>query len=299
MKTAVVLGMLAFVFIGCTDREAEFRAEGLQNQNNTLQNLATHLTQELAARDEYVDKITGEINSLYTSVENVKARENSLLRETNEIESDKKLTRDEMRAKVIERIELIRSTLSDDHKRLLDLQSKLGASKRQYAGLQKMVDNLKNTIEERDRAIADLGQRIGGLQQEVTEQSTMINQKDSVIDTQYKQITTAYYIAGTRDQLEKMGIIRNEGGVLWGMLGSTTTLTSKFDDRDFKAINKNVLNTIRVDGKIDEIIPKRGEQLYQKTELNDDQSILTIAQPDDFWKNKYLVIITDKPNTNY
>lgn len=297
MKTTVVLGILAIVCLGCNNHEAESRIEDLQNQNYALQSRTTHLTQDLASRDEYLDQIIDDINTLYASIENVKASERSLIREANQMESDKKLTSNEVRAKVSERIELIRSTLSIDHQRILDLQSKLGASNRQYASLRKMVENLKKTVEDRDQAIADLDQRVGGLQLQVNEKSELITRKDSVIDTQYKQITTAYYIAGTRDQLEKMGIIKNEGGVLWGMLGSTTTLASGFDDRDFKAINKSVLNTIQVDGKIDEIIPKRGEQLYQKAELNNEQSIITIAQPDDFWKDKYLVIITDRPNT--
>ena len=126
----------------------------------------------------------------------------------------------------------------------------------------------------------------------------MLTQKDSVIDSQYKQISTAYYIAGTKDQLEKMGIIKKEGGFLWGWLGSTTTLASGFDDKNFKPINKLVENNIHVDGKIDEIIPKRAEQFYKKTEISANESLLTIARPDTFWRDNYLVIITDKPNTN-
>ncbi|MBI1805517.1 MAG: hypothetical protein HYR76_00535 [Ignavibacteria bacterium] len=293
MKITPLFTVLVVLVYGCNNR-----VEQLESQNATLQDNNRQLSQDLAVRDEYVDKVTDAINDVYTSIEEVKASESSLLKETNKLESERKLTHEEMRAKLIDRIDVIRATLRNNHQRLKDLQSNLSTSTKHYAGLKKMVDNLKKTLEERDRSIADLGKRVEGLQQEVNEKSTMITQKDSVINTQYQQITTTYYIAGTRDELEKKGIITKEGGFLWGLLGSTTTLASSFDERLFKPINKTLHNTIQVDGKIDEVLPKRSEQFYQKAELSSNQSMLTIAEPDQFWKDKYLVIITDRPNTN-
>ncbi len=294
MKLIPLLAVIVLLAGGCNNG----RIQELEQQNQAAQNMNHQLTQDLAARDEYVDKVTSAINDVYTSIEDVKAKEKSLLRETTDLEAEKKLTREEVRAKMLDRITLIRSTLQDDHKRITALQAKIGSSAKKYAGLQKMVDNLKKTIEERDLAIADLGKRVDGLQHEITEKGAVITQQDSVIRTQYKTITTAYYIAGTRDELEKMGIITKEGGFLWGLLGSTTTLTSKFDEKYFKPINKTVDNTIQVNGKIDEILPRRNITDYQQTLLSSDQSMLTIAQPEEFWKDKYLVIITDRPSSN-
>ncbi len=295
MKTVAVLLVVlaALVGSGCNNKVDE-----LQAQNTALENSNHQLTQDLAARDEYVDKVADAINDVYASVEQVSAQEKSLVKETTGMEGKKQLTRDEVRSQVIDRIGVIRTTLSDNYKKIKDLQSKLASFSNKYNGLKKMVASLKQTIEERDQSIAELGKRIDGLQTEVNQKGVLISQKDSVIDHQYHQITTTYYIAGTRDQLEKMGIIRKEGGFPWGWFGSTTVLASNFDDKYFKPFNKEVESSIHVDGKIEEIVPKRDEVTYRQALLEPGESMLTIAEPDNFWKDKYLVIITDKATLN-
>jgi DNA repair exonuclease SbcCD ATPase subunit len=282
--------MVFVLFWGCSNRTEE-----LEHQNTALQSTNQQLSQDLASRDEYVDKVTSSINDIYAKIEEVRAKEQSILRESSSLEAEKKLTREEVRSRLLDRIGTIRETLHDNFEKLAELQKKLSASSRQYAGLKKMVENLQKSIEERDQSIADLKTHISGLEQQVAEKTTMITQKDSVIDTQYKQITTVYYIMGTRDELEKKGIIQKQGGFPWGIFGSTTILANGFDDKDFKTLNKTALNTIEVPAKIDEILPKRNAQYYTQTELGNDQSMLTIAEPNNFWQDKYLVIITDRP----
>jgi predicted nucleic acid-binding Zn-ribbon protein len=288
-----IIAVLAVFLYECNGTD-----EAFQKQYSALQEANRQLDQAITTRDMFVDTVTTSINDLYTGIQDLQAKEKSLLNETSKMESEKKLTADELHTKLIDRINIIRATLSENHKRLADLRSKLSSSKKQYAGIEQIVENMKKTLDDRDQTIADLGNRIQGLQQTIGEKNNLLTQKDSVIDSQYKQISTAYYIAGTKDQLEKMGIIKKEGGFLWGWLGSTTTLASGFDDKNFKPINRLVENNIHVDGKIDEIIPKRAEQFYKKTEISENESLLTIAQPDTFWRDKYLVIITDKPNAN-
>lgn len=293
MKTIMVVATVLVLFGGCTDN-----VEELKQQNAAALATNRQLSQDLAARDEYVDKVTGAINDVYTNIEEIKAKEHSLMTEANTLESEKKLTKEEIRERLIGRIDAIRTSLRANYQRIATLQSKLTSSTKKYAGLQNMVERLKKTLEERDKSIADLGSHVNALENQITQNLGVIAQKDSVLSAQYKEITTAYYISGTRDELEKMGIISKEGGVLWGLLGSTTTLAGKFDDRNFKPLNKTIESVIEVKGKIDEIVPKRSEELYRKTELNGDQSMLTIAEPDNFWKDKYLVIITDRPSFN-
>jgi len=288
MKITLLLTALVIFVSGCDNREEE-----LEKQNMTLQTSNQQLSQDVVSRDEYVDKVVDAINEVYTSVEDVKAKETSLLRETATMESEKKLTRDEMRASVMDRIGLIRETLRENRQRLTNLESKLASSSKQFAGLKKMVASLKTSIEERDKAIADLGEQMKGLETQVTEKTAQIVQKDAVIDDQYKKITTAFYVMGTRDELEQKGIIKDEGGIIG--IGSTTILASGFDEKYFKPINKEVFHTIQVDGQIDEIVPPRSPQFYKQAAINRDQSMLTIAEPNHFWKDNYLVIITDRP----
>jgi uncharacterized coiled-coil protein SlyX len=301
MKTSmyvIFLAVLLMVVSGCNNRAKE-----LEIQNAALNSVNSHLNQDLLARDEYIATVTDSINAVYVSIENLKSKEASLLKEKTDLESSKKLSQAEVRERLGDRIGVIRATLSNDHKRILDLQAKLAHSKKQYAGLQKLVENLKTTLAERDQSIAELTGRIQGLEQDVaqknqmiTEKNTLISEKDALISDQKNQLTTSYYITGTRDELEKKGIIKDEGGFPWGLFGSTSVLASGFDLGHFEPINNTTVSTIQIDAKIDEIIPKRDASFYQHAKLATDKSTLTISNPEKFWKEKYLVIITDRPS---
>ncbi|HTK82073.1 MAG TPA: hypothetical protein VL633_07255 [Bacteroidota bacterium] len=298
-RISLIAAVIAVVLVwGCNSRVDE-----LEKQNTDLQSSNHQLSQDLSERDTYVDNVTQSINDVYNSLESVQAKERSILKESNEMEAGKKLTREEMRAKLLDRVSVIKSTLHDNQQAVADLQHKVNNYKTQYSGLKTMVANLKTTIEEREKSITELTQKIQGLESDVAAKTQTINEKEAVITdqtntitVQHKQITTAYYVAGTRRELEEKGILKSEGGFLWGLLGSTSTLASGFDEKYFKPIDKTSDMTIQVKGKIDEVIPKRNETYFKKTEVGNEESMLTIADPNYFWQDKYLVIVTDKEN---
>ena len=296
MKHTWYLAVLMMLVVwGCNDRAKE-----LEQQNAELQQKNNAITQELSIRDEYVDTVTQAINTVYDNLEQARAKEKSILQETKEMESQKKATKEELRGKLLTKITDIGTTLKTDRTKLAELQKKVSAYRSRFTGLTTLVANLKKTIEEREQSIAELELRVRGLEQDVTEKARLITQRDSVIvdqhstiDRQHSVITTAYYIVGKRDELEKKGIIKKDGGFLWGLLGSSTILANGFDQSDFKPINKVEEKTIEVTGRIDDILPKRNQQFYTKTELGDNRSVISIAEPTNFWQDKYLVIITD------
>lgn len=289
MKFIPFLAVLALVWVGCNNR-----ADELEKQNVALQGSNKQLNEDVATREQYVNRLTDAINEVYASIEEVRAKEHKLMKESGAMESG--TTSEASRADMIERIGQIRTVLHEDYAKLQNLQAKLSNTSKQYAGLQKMVANMKTTIEERDKSIAEMSTRVEGLQRDVAEKTEVINQKEQVIDTQHKEIATTFYITGTKHELEEKGIIKDEGGVLW--FGQTTTLASGFDPTLFKPFNKEVSTTIQVNGRINEIVPKRSELTYSAAPVNGgDQSLLTIAEPAHFWKDKYLVIITDKESS--
>lgn len=294
-KMWFVVVFIMLVVWGCNDRAKE-----LEQQNAELQQKNNAMVQELSVRDEYVDTVTQAINAVFDNLEQARAKEKSILQETKEMEAQKKSTKEELRGKLLTKINDIGSTLKSDRDKLAELQKKVSAYRNRFAGLTTLVANLKKTIEEREQSIAELELRVRGLEQDVNEKARLITQRDSVIndqhvtiDRQHNQITTAYYIVGKRSELEQKGIIKKDGGFLWGLLGSSTILANGFNDHDFKPINKVEEKTIEVAGKIDDIIPKRSEQFYTTTVTGDKRSIITIAEPNNFWQDKYLVIITD------
>lgn len=299
MKYTMLICILALTLWGCDNRSQE-----LEKQNADLERNNREMAQNISARDEYIDNVTESINNVYNNLESMQAKESIILKQKADMEAQKKFTKAEIREMLLDRIATINSDLKTNRQTLADLQTKISSYKSRYSGFKKLVTTLKKTIEEREQAITELSQKVKGLENDVSLKTMLVSQRDSIIDQQHhvlidqhKQITTAFYITGTRDELEKKGIITKEGGFMWGLLGASTALASGFDDKYFKPINKTEEHMIQVEGKIDEIIPKRSEQFYKKTEVNRNQSLLTIGEPDHFWQDKYLVIITNRPGS--
>lgn len=289
--------VLALVLIagGC-----EMKNQDAEKKNADLQNQTKQLQQELTSRDEYIENITQVVNGVYNDLETVRAKERLVLRETNDMEAKGKKNSRQVRENLLNEISIIDSNLQDNKKTIAGLQTKINSYKTQYVGLKTMVANLKKTVEERELAIADLQQRVGGLETQLSEKNRLVSERDSVIQQQHgvisdqhTKLTTSFYVIGTRSELEDKGIIKKEGGFFWGLLGSTTILANGFDTRYFNPLNKFEDTTIRIIGKIEEIVPKRNESFYRKTQIDRNQSMISIAEPRNFWQDNYLVIITD------
>jgi uncharacterized protein YoxC len=287
--------ILLLVLSSCQNKtdELEKKMADMQAQNRQL-------SQEMASRDEYIETVTQAVNGVYENLESVRAKEKLLLHQTNEMEANKKLSSQEVRVRLLHQIAEIDSNLQGNRQTVAGLQSKISNYKTQYAGLKNMIANLQQTIADREHSIAELQNRIQGLETQVSEKTMQLTQRDSVIekqhsliDAQQTRLVTGFYVAGTRKELEEKGIIKNEGGFLWGLFGATTVLTSGFNSRHFNPINKFSDTTIEIDGRIDEIVPKRNVEFYRQSSVDRKHSTLTIAQPTAFWQNNYLVIITD------
>ncbi len=295
MKNLLWIVPILIVLAGCQNKnpEMEQKLADLQNQNRQL-------SQEVSSRDEYVETVTQTVNAVYANLETVRAKEKLLLHQANEMEAKKKLTNQEVRVNLLRQISEIDSNLQNNRKSVANLQSKINNYKTQYVGLKAMVANLKQTITEREQSIAELELRVQGLESQISEKTRLITQRDSIIDkqhsligTQQTKITTSFYVIGTRRDLEQKGIIKKEGGFLWGLLGATTVLANGFDTRYFNPINKYSDTTIQIDGSIDEIVPKRNVEFYRQAAIDRKHSMLTIGEPRSFWQDNYLVIITD------
>lgn len=287
MKYITPLILSAFLLWGCNGRTEE-----LEKQNATLQQQNSELAQSLTAQDAYIDEVVTSVNDVYQSIETARATEKNLLSESKDIEGTKSQTKSEVRNELLGRITIVNDNLQENRKKIAELQKKVNTSRKQYASLQTMVDNLNKTLEERERSIASLENRVRGLEGEVAEKTDLVRKKDLVIDTQQKEISTVYYVVGTKSELEKKGIIRDEGGFLWGLLGSTTILASGLDPSYFTPVDRT-RSSYDVDGSIREILPKRSPEYYTQKKAENGKSVLTIADQNRFWQDRYLVILTD------
>jgi archaellum component FlaC len=286
MRTSLFVTIAFFLlFAGCSQSE-------LENKNKELQ-------KQLASRDQYIEEVTSAINEIHNQLESTWAMENKVIQQSLAREGTKAPSNLQVKQQILSRISDIDSILAANRKKLSNLQNRLNKAATQYAGLQKMVDGLKTTLEEREKTLADLQTRVKFLESEVSEKTRVIATREATIEDQSNQLSeltrqmhTVYYVVGKKDDLKGKGIIADEGGVLWGLLGSTTVLAGNFNADLFQKMDKTKESQIDVPGKIAEIIPKRDAGSFSIEETAGGRTILKIVNSDQFWKVNRLVIVS-------
>lgn len=288
-RLLVIVAGLALIISGCDKtKEHELQAQLDKNQTDRMA-----LQEALNDREQFVDQILKSVNDIYADLEKAKSKEKRLAPERKGSEELPWVNSRETRDGFLKTINEIGSELKDSRKKIADLQARVRAYRGEVANLTALLDRLKATVQEREEAIAQLKGRVQGLEQTVADQTKLVSEKEKTIDDQKRQMNTVFYVAGTRKELEKKGIITEEGGFLWGLLGSTTTVTSDADLADFKPLDKTMDQTIRLPGKIDEILPHRNTDSYATTATDDNGSDLKILRPEKFWQGNTLVVILD------
>jgi regulator of replication initiation timing len=283
-----VLAIPACLAWGCNGRTQE-----LEKQNAVLQQQNKELAQGQTAQDEYIDDVVTAVNEVYQNIETARATEKNLITESKGIEGAKTQTKEDVRKDLIDRIAALNGNIQDNYKKVNDLEKKVNTSRKQYASLQTMVENLRKTLEEREASITALEMRVKGLEGEVAQKAEQVRQRDLVIDAQKKEMATVYYVIGTRRELEEKGIIKDEGGFLWGLIGSTTTLAPNFDLSYFTPIDKGRQTTFRVDKRIREILPKRAPEYYPTLQPTSDGGYPVWLTRKPTWQDRASAITTN------
>ena len=282
-------GLCALLVLGCNNDK-----EQLQKQLADAQNARASLQQDISDRDAYFEEVMKSVNDVYASLEKARIKEGQLQKNNAVPEGPPQYTNAQSRDRLIQNINEIGTSLQDNRKKILALESRMKQFKGQIAGLNTMVENLKSSLAEREQSIAQLQAKVEGLQATMAEKTKQIEEKDAVIADHVRTINTGYYVVGTKEELRKKGIITDEGGFLWGLLGSTTVMSPDVDPSSFTPIDKSKDNTISVNGHIEEILPRRNADLFAENQKEEEKtSELTITSPGRFWQQNYLVIITD------
>ncbi len=158
------------------------------------------------------------------------------------------------------------------------LKKDLNSSNADKEKIQAQIDRLQAEIDRTDVMIANL------------EQSITKNQ--ALIAKQEQEINTIYFVIGTKEQLREMGITSKEGGVLWGLLGSTEIVRNDFKNDKFTPKNLAENDEIEINAYIDNINihTKQHKSAYELVEVSKDITVLKVKDHEQFRKDKHLVI---------
>lgn len=140
---------------------------------------------------------------------------------------------------------------------------------------------LQAELEQKDIHIAELDQTVQSLNTNVSDLKAESNSKSQTISSQDQQLNTAYYVFGTKKELEKQNIY-HKGKVL----------QSTFNKNYFTKIDIRVDKEIKLYSKSATILTAHPTSSYTLTQDANKQYILKITNPEQFWgASKYLVVV--------
>ena len=288
LSFALFLALL--LLAGCADHEKE---NALQSQLSQAETDRQSYKSLLNERDAYIEDVMKEINGIYAGIEAARAKEGKLLSQKAATESTAAGTTLDTRKQLLTNIASISEALKENRKRINGLVARLKASQTEIASLNKLIENLQATILEREQSITMLQAQVAGLETTISNKTRELAEKDMALEHQRQLLGTVYYVAAPREELEEKGIITEEGGFLWGLLGSTTVLTSGVDPTAFTSLDKTREQTIQIAGHVAEILPRRNADLFAVSSVGEDGTELKILQPEKFWQDRYLVVVLD------
>jgi len=284
MRTTIaLLVVFSFIMAGC----------GKSKEQIEMENQITKLKEEIASKDRFVEEVTSTINDIHNKLETTWAMQKNIVQKTPTVENGKVLSQVDLKTRIMDRISNISTIITENRKKIANLQHILSEQKTQYAGLSLLVDDLKKSLDEREKTIDSMRTQVQNLEGDIASKIKTITVRDETIENQTKQMNKVYYVAGKKNELEEKKIVSREGGILWGLLGTTTVLTNTFNDEEFTPLDKSKDMMIEVAGNIKEIVPVRDTASYTKEEKPDKRTLLTITKPEIFWRDSHVAIVTE------
>lgn len=196
--------------------------------------------------------------------------------------------------RIRENIQFIQQRLSQNRELIAKLRQQLRESSIKGDQLKRTLDNMVKQLEEKDgqlrdlRAqldakdihIAELDQTISDLHQDVDNLKGESQQKSNTINTQDKQLHTAWFVFGTKKELKEQGIL--DGGKV---------LQGNFNKNYFTKIDIRVEKEIKLYSKSAKLLTMHPSSSYTLARDSKNQYVLRINNPQIFWStSKYLVI---------
>ncbi|MDD3536512.1 MAG: hypothetical protein PHC50_10255 [Candidatus Cloacimonetes bacterium] len=209
-------------------------------------------------------------------------------------------TPEDKRERLVNTINTMRGQIEADKKKISALEAQLANSKTQLKGVQDVVARLRTSIEEKERIMDELQERMGMLTENMEEERRITQREIAILEQisqqKDKQLQQAeysesyiYYVVGTRKQLMEQGIVDRKGGLLG--IGKVTTVTKNLKLERFSEINLKNTNEIRfpITKKGYSILSNHLATTYEVSKEGGEM-LLRITDPDNFRKQKFLVI---------
>ncbi len=277
------LFLLAFAMLSLVACE-----QSNKQQDALLAQQRDSLNQIIAQKDNEINDVMGTLNDIEEGFREItEAQGRVALAKRGEGASSA--------ARIKENMEFIQTTMKQNRELINKLRQQLRESTIKGDQLKRTIENLTAQLEEKDaqlrelRAeleakeihIAELDETIAGLSEDVTTLKEETTQKTETIQTQDKQLNTAWFVFGTKKELKEQNILK-DGQVL----------RDNFNKEYFTKIDIRVDKEIKLYSRDARLLTDHPASSYTLQRDANKQYVLRITNPEQFWStSKYLVVL--------
>ena len=279
-KKLFIVAVTAIALAACTD--------GKKQQQTLLEQQRDSLSQIIAQKDSEIDDMLGTLNDIEEG-----------FREINEAQGRVTVAQRgegaSSAARIKENMEFIQSTMKENRELINKLRQRLRESSVASEQLKRTIANLTAELQEKDKElqqlrqelaakdihIAELDETIADLNDDVAILKEDNSMKNETINSQDKQLNTAWFVFGTKKELKEQNILK-DGKVL----------QQNFNKEYFTKIDIRVDKEIKLYSRDAEIMTAHPASSYTLQRDANKQYVLRITNPDQFWStSKYLVVL--------
>jgi chromosome segregation ATPase len=280
MKKLMLVALSSLLLVGCGQQKA--------NKDTEMTALRDSLNQIISQKDNEIDGMMETFNDIEAGFREIDAAEGRVaLARQGEGANAKERIRENM--------EFIKDAMARNKELINKLRQQLRESTIKGNALKTTIENMMKQIEEKDKKIQDLIEEldakdihISRLDEEVANLNTNVsnlteetNQKTQTINTQDKQLNTAWFVFGTKSELKQQHILE-DGKVL----------QANFNQSYFTKIDIRVDKEIKLYSRSAKMMTSHPAGSYTLDRDANKQYILRISDPQKFWStSKYLVIL--------
>lgn len=285
MKKLFILAICAISLASCNEsaKKAENQARAERDSLNQI----------IAQKDD-------EINDMMTTLVDIEDGFREITDAQNRVTLAKDGEGTNTKQRIAENFQYIQSMMQQNKDLIAKLQQQARESSIKGDKLKKVIASLQEQMEKKDQQIAEMQQQleakdihIGELNSEISSMKddarAMQAENDSQakkLGEQDKQLNTAWFVFGTKDELKKQQIISKDG-----LFSKTKILQGNFNKDYFTKIDIRVDKEIKLYSKEAKVLTSHPASSYKLQPDANKQLVVRITDPQTFWStSKYLVV---------
>lgn len=279
MKKALFFAICLLAMVACDNGKT---SSGLPqaSQNDSLQKV-------IEQKDNEINDMMGILNEVEEGFRLINEAENRVSVAKNGEGASRQ-------QQIRENMQFIQQRMAENRELIAKLRNQVKNGSIKSEQLQKTIENMAKQLEEKDHQIKDLYAQLEAKDIHIEELQNTTNtlnknvnilqddnaKKASTINTQDKQLNTAWYAFGTKKELKEQNI-----------LVSGKVLQDNFNKNYFTKVDIRSLKAIKLYSKSAKLLTMHPSSSYKLERDAQDQYVLHITNPQLFWStSKYLVV---------